>query len=92
MALLRAEIKYVGENGQISLGKEYAGKQVQLLKSEEGTITIKTGFFVPDNERWLHQGDNLNKLKEGIDWAEKTPRKTDNAEEIIETLSAAISK
>jgi hypothetical protein len=48
---LRAEVKYVGDNGQISLGKEYAGKQVQIMKSAEGTITIKTGNFIPDSER-----------------------------------------
>jgi hypothetical protein len=78
---LRAEIKYVGNNGQISLGKEYAGKQVQILKSEEGTITIKSGVFIPDNEKWLYQGDNLEKLDKALNWAENhTP--SDNFEEI----------
>lgn len=81
MKLLRAEIKYVGDNGQISLGKEYAGKQVQLLKSEEGTITIKTGLFIPDNERWLHQGDNLERVNKAIAEAKSCPR-SDNYEEI----------
>jgi hypothetical protein len=84
---LRAEVKYVGDNGQISLGKEYAGKQVQIMKSAEGTITIKTGNFIPDSERWLHQGDNLKKLNEAITWAENTPRNSDNFEEIMKKLS-----
>ena len=74
MAALRAEIKYVGDNGQISLGKEYAGKQVQLVKSEEGIITIKTGFFIPDNERWLYQEDNLERLHKALADANNRPR------------------
>jgi len=78
---LQAEVKQVGMNGQISLGKEYAGKQVQILKSEEGVITIKTGVFIPDNERWLHQGDNLERLNKAIAEAKGRPR-SDNYEEI----------
>ena len=84
---LRAEVKQVGMNGQISLGKEYAGKQVQILKSEEGIITIKTGAFIPDSERWLYKGNNLERLREGIEWAENTSRRSDNFEEIIKKLS-----
>lgn len=78
---LRAEVKYVGDNGQISLGKEYAGKQVQIVKSAEGTITIKTGNFIPDSERWLHQGDNIERLNRAIAEAKSRPR-SDNYEEI----------
>lgn len=78
---LRAEVKYVGDNGQISLGKEYAGKQVQIMKSAEGTITIKTGNFIPDSERWLHQGDNIERLNRAIAEA-KSRSRSDNYEEI----------
>ena len=74
-------IKQVGANGQIALGKEYAGKQVQLTRLDDGSLIIKTGKFIPDNEKWLHQGDNLEKLKEAIKWA-TTHERRDNFEEI----------
>ncbi len=47
-------IKQVGANGQISLGKEFAGKQVQISKLTNGTLIIQTGRFIPDNEKWLN--------------------------------------
>lgn len=75
-------IKVVGINGQISLGKGYAGRTVRVSVSEDETVTIKPGKFVPDNEKWLYEGDNLQKLHEVIEWAENTPRK-DNFEELF---------
>lgn len=46
--------KQVRMNGQVLLGKEYAGKQIQILKLEDGTLIIKPGKFIPDSERWLY--------------------------------------
>lgn len=67
-------IKQVGMNGQISLGKEYAGKQIQISKLDDGTLIIKAGKFIPDNERWLYRDNNLEKLEAGIMWAESTKK------------------
>ncbi len=67
-------IKQVGVNGQISLGKEYAGKQVQISKLDDGTIVIKPGKFIPDNERWIHAIENKRKIDDAIEWAEKNIR------------------
>ena len=69
-----AVIKQVGINGQISLGKKYAGKQIQISKLEDGTLIIKPGAFIPDNERWLHNKNNIETLEKAINWAETTKR------------------
>ena len=53
-------VKYVGLNGQISLGKEYAGKQIQIAKLPDGTLIIKPGKFIPDSERWLYTKNNIS--------------------------------
>jgi hypothetical protein len=74
-------IKQVGTNGQISLGKEYAGKQVLISKLDDNSLIIKTGKFIPDNEKWLYEEDNLERLKEAIKWA-TTHERRDNFEEI----------
>ncbi|AAL03343.1 unknown [Rickettsia conorii str. Malish 7] len=51
-------IKHVRNNGQISVGKKYAGKQIQVLTSSDGTIIIKPGKFIPYNEMWLYRNNN----------------------------------
>ena len=50
---MQVEIKTIGASGQISLGKQYAGRTVTVEKVEEGVWTIKTAQVIPDNERWL---------------------------------------
>lgn len=78
-------IKQVGVNEQVSLGKEYAGKQIQISKLEDGTLIIKPGRFIPDNEKWLHDEKNMEQLDKAINWAENTARR-DNFEEIIDAI------
>jgi hypothetical protein len=83
-------IKQVGANGQISLGKEYAGKQVQVSKLDDGSLIIKTGKFIPDNERWLYEGYNLQKLEKAIKSAENRKR-INNSEELLVNFERAMN-
>jgi len=78
-------IKTIGANGQISLGKEYAGKSVLVDEIEPGVWIVKVGQFIPDSERWLHEPPTQRKLDEAIAWAEATPP-TDNVAELEATL------
>ena len=48
-------VKQVGASGQISLGKEFAGRTVVIDSSEPGVWVIKTAQTIPDSELWLHQ-------------------------------------
>ncbi|MBW1659333.1 MAG: hypothetical protein JRJ48_02400 [Deltaproteobacteria bacterium] len=81
-----AAIKKVGRNGQISLGKKYAGKMVMLDQMEEGVWVVKIGRFVPDSEKWLYARGQEEKLEEAIKWAEENPAK----ETDLEVLEARI--
>lgn len=75
-----SEVKTIGRSGQISLGKEFAGRHVLLDEVEPGVWVLKLGDFVPDNERWLHESPMREKLERAVEWAEKTkPRATDFA-------------
>ncbi|QQV75278.1 hypothetical protein H6P87_00830 [Rickettsia tillamookensis] len=78
-------IKQVGNNGQISLGKKYAGKQIQVLTLSDGTIIIKPGKFIPDNEMWLYKNNNNEVLDKAIKWVEKNKRR-ENFDEILESI------
>ena len=82
-------IKVVSSNGQISIGKEYAGSQVQIIKQDDDTLLIKKGKFIPNNERWLYEGDNLEKLREAVKEA-KSRKPQNNFEEIVTKLERVI--
>ena len=82
-------IKIVSTNGQISIGKKYAGSQVQIIEQDNDTLLIKRGKFIPNNERWLYEGNNLQKLRESIKEA-KSRKPQDNFEEMMTKLERAI--
>jgi hypothetical protein len=75
-------IKTVGNSGQISLGKKYAGQTVILSEIDTGVWIIKTGRFVPDSEKWLHRPDVQSELKEAVDWAEDNPPRETNLDDL----------
>ena len=47
-------VKVIGANRQISLGKQFADRQVLVEEQETGVWLIRTATVIPDNERWLH--------------------------------------
>ncbi len=76
-------IRVVAPNGQVSLGKKFAGKQIQIFQENETTLVIKTVVVIPESELWLYTPDNLNRMDKSIHWAESNKRR-DNFDEIIE--------
>lgn len=79
------QVKVIGANGQISLGKEFAGKMVLIDQIDDGTWIIKSGEFIPDSEKWLHKTSNFSKLEKALDWAEKN-EPIDNFEELTKKI------
>ena len=65
--------KVVGTSGQISLGKEYAGRTVVVDNPEEGVWVIRTAQVIPDNEMWLREEPTKSELEAGLAWANETP-------------------
>ena len=62
-------VKVVGANGQISLGKQFAGRQVLVEEQEPGVWLVRTATVLPDNERWLHEPKATADLARALDWA-----------------------
>jgi len=71
----RQVIKSIGSSGQISLGKEYAGRQVLVENPEPGVWMIRTATVIPDNEKWMHAPALKKDLTAALAWAQKTPAK-----------------
>ena len=82
---MNQQVKIIGANGQVSLGKDFAGKMVVIDQTDEGTWIIKSGEFIPDSEKWLHQDDNLPKLEKALKWAEKN-KPSDNFEQLLQGI------
>ena len=71
-------IKSIGSSGQISLGKEYAGRQVLVESPGPGVWVIRTATVIPDNEKWIHMPALKKDLTAALAWAQKTPAKASN--------------
>ena len=66
-------VKVIGANGQISLGKQYAGRQVLVEEQETGVWLIRTATVIPDNERWLHGTQAASDLARATAWSTQHP-------------------
>jgi hypothetical protein len=66
-------VKVVGANGQISLGKQFAGRQVLVEEREPGVWLVRTATVVPDNEQWLQEPRAAADLQEALAWARANP-------------------
>ena len=74
----RVEIKVVGKSGQISLGKSYAGKMLQLERRRDGTLVLIAVAMVPETQLWTLQEPHRSRIERGLAWAARTqPRETD---------------
>lgn len=82
-------IKTIGSNGQISLGKHYAGRQVLVEEQEQGVWLIRTATVIPDNERWLHEAKPAQDLSQALAWAKTHPANDSNTETLLEKLNAS---
>ena len=71
----KTSVKLIGANGQISLGKEYAGRQVLVEEREPGVWFVRTAIVIPENERWLHEPRVAAQLQSALTHAAKTQAK-----------------
>jgi hypothetical protein len=81
------DVKVIGTNGQISLGKQFAGRQVLVEEREPGVWLIRTATVIPDNERWVQQPAAMNDLRNALDWASKNPASDSQVETVLGRLN-----
>lgn len=79
-------VKVVGSNGQISLGKQYAGRQVLVEEYEPGVWLVRTATVVPDNERWLHEPQAAADLQAAMAWSVAHAASDTDAEDTLKRL------
>lgn len=69
----KTSVKMIGANGQISLGKEFAGRQVLVEEREPGVWMVRTALVIPENEMWLHQPQVKADLQNALEYAVSSP-------------------
>ena len=77
MKTVKQVVKQVGVSGQISLGKEFAGRTVIVDSSEPGVWVIKTAQTIPDSELWLHQPEAAERLDRAMASMDQPPLSAD---------------
>ena len=80
-------VKVVGVNGQISLGKQFAGRQVLVEEQADGVWLIRTATVVPDNERWVHAPEAAADLQMALAWASQNHASQAQLDETLSRLS-----
>jgi hypothetical protein len=80
------EVKVIGSSGQVSFGKEHAGKTITIEELQPGVWMIKTALVIPESELILHTEPFKSRLDEAIAWAETHPTSTSDLNELAATL------
>ena len=89
MVSSEGNIKVVGANGQISLGKQFAGTTVLVEEREPGVWLVRAATVIPDNERWLHQPAAAADLRRALDWSQSHPAAESRLEDLSKELNEA---
>lgn len=84
---IKTSVKQVGANGQISLGKGYAGRQVLVEEREPGVWLVRTAVVIPENERWLHEAPAAASLQTALAWTAQNKPKATNPEALFEEMN-----
>lgn len=82
----KTSVKVVGSNGQISLGKEFAGRQVLVEEREPGVWLVRTALVVPENELWLHEPRAQKDLLRALEWAQRNPPMESDPDAILKSV------
>jgi len=66
-------LKMVGNSGQLSLGKKYAGRYFQVEHQRDGAVLLRPMKLVPAEEAWAHEPAMREQLRRAGEWAKRTP-------------------
>ena len=76
----------VPSNGQISIGKQWAGREVMVEVVDDNQIVITSGTFIPANQATFYTKDAEAQLDQFNKWSEKTPAKKSDLNQLRKRL------
>ena len=78
-----SEIKVVGKSGQISLGKRYAGKTLELQRLDDGSLLLRAVAMVPESQLWTLEEPHRSRIASGLAWAAQTERRESDPDSLL---------
>ena len=82
----QAKLLTVPANGQISIGKSWAGRQIMVEEVGDDEIRISSGIFVPDSQRDFHTEEAKESLAVFNKWEDKNPPKATDVGSLFSSL------
>ena len=77
------EFKRVGQSGQISIGKRYAGKALQVEHREDGSIMLTPVVAVPESQLWTLEKPHRDRIKRALEWSADTPPQESDLDALV---------
>lgn len=66
-------LKMVGSSGQVSLGKQYAGRYFEVELQADGSILLKPMRVIPETDAWLYTPEMRERLAAADTWMADIP-------------------
>jgi hypothetical protein len=70
---MQPAIKRVGQSGQISVGRELAGRLLRLEQLDDGRVLLTPVVDVPESQIWTLREPDKSRIERGLSWAATTP-------------------
>ncbi len=86
MSAKQMKLLTVASNGQISIGKTWAGRQIVIEVISDGELHIKAGFFVPDSQKTFNTKTAKAALAEFNEWEGAPPKALPKSSDIFSKL------
>ena len=86
MAQNTAKLLRVAPNGQISIGKKWAGREICVEEVSDTELRIVAGFFVPEHNATFFSTEATETLRVFNEWGTKNPPKTTDTNAMFNNL------
>jgi hypothetical protein len=86
MSAKQAKLLTVPANGQISIGKSWAGRQILVEEVGNNEIRISSGVFVPDSQKTFFTKKAQASLDSFNEWEGKKPPKATDTKALFASL------
>ena len=80
---MHPEIKRVGQSGQISVGRELAGKLLRVEQLEDGRLLLTPVVDVPESQLWTLREPHKSRIERGLSWAAENPAKETDLDAVV---------
>lgn len=92
MAAKNAKILTVPANGQISIGKSWAGRHILIEEISPTEIKIRAGTFIPDSQKVFYSPEAQKILAEFNAWESAHPPEETDTKSLFSRLKKKARK